>query len=139
MIAIFDRNGVYSGQSGKAHTALYVRQSSEGIEVVHQYKRCGTIKGTLIRFGGGKLAEFSTDDFKVQVAHSTVPSLRFPDQRFPDHRSGVSRKNVQGFPVVTPEDDADNYYVVEQRATRNVNQNPEDFVVHISRSTAPNL
>src|ERR1035437_9770718 len=45
VIAIFDHNGVYLGQEGldysggKAHTALYIRQSSEGIEVVHQHQQ----------------------------------------------------------------------------------------------------
>ena len=61
VIAIFNSNGDYQGSQfahnldGKAHTALYVRQSNEGIEVVHQYRGCGTIKGSLIRFGGQKL------------------------------------------------------------------------------------
>jgi hypothetical protein len=63
VIAIFNSNGDYQGSrfahnlNGTAHTALYVRQSSEGIEVVHQYKGCKTIKGSLIRFGGGRLAD----------------------------------------------------------------------------------
>jgi hypothetical protein len=60
VIAIFNSNGDYQGSKfaqnvhGKAHTALYFRQSAEGIEVVHQYAGCGLIKGALIRFGGGR-------------------------------------------------------------------------------------
>lgn len=87
VIAIFDTNGRYIGthvhahQGGVAHTALYVRQSSVGIEVVHQYRAAACIKGTLIRFGA---------------------------VRVPGHHSGVSASGV------LPEDDADNYYVVEK-------------------------
>jgi hypothetical protein len=54
IIAMFiDR--IYQNKSGLAHTALYVGQSHEGIEVVHQYRGIDRIKGTLIRFGGGTL------------------------------------------------------------------------------------
>jgi len=63
VIAIFDSNGRYIGTSlhdhshGVAHTALYVRQSAVGIEIVHQYKSasCPNIKGTLVRFDGQKI------------------------------------------------------------------------------------
>jgi hypothetical protein len=90
VIAIFDSNGRYIGTTkhvhsgGVAHTALYVRQTAAGIEVVHQFKSgsCPNIKGALIRFGGKNVA---------------------------GHRSGVSSPTGTG----TPEDDADNYYVVE--------------------------
>jgi hypothetical protein len=136
VIAIFE-HGVYSGKSGKAHTALYVRQSDEGVEVVHQYQGCGAIKGALIRFGGSKLREFSTGDFIVHASDSTVPSLAFANQTLPGHKSGVSRMGGM------PEDDADKYYVVERKPgvkpKPNVKQNPEDFAVHISGPTAPNL
>jgi hypothetical protein len=60
VIAIFDSNGRYIGTTkhshlgGVAHTALYVRQSSVGIEIVHQFKSCPHIKGTLVRFDGAK-------------------------------------------------------------------------------------
>ena len=60
VIAIFDSNGRYIGTTkhnhspGLAHTALYVRQSQVGIEIVHQWKSptCPKIKGALVRFGG---------------------------------------------------------------------------------------
>lgn len=86
VIAIFDSNGRYIGtkihahQPGLAHTALYVRQSDMGIEVVHQFKSpaCPCIRGTLIRFDG---------------------------RRIEGYRSGVQKG--------TPEDDGDNYFVVE--------------------------
>jgi hypothetical protein len=61
VIAIFNSNGDYQGSkfavhvSGFAHAALYVGQSSEGIEVVHQFHGCGHIRGALIRFGDPKL------------------------------------------------------------------------------------
>lgn len=61
VIATFDKNGRYIGTAihnhahGVAHTALYVRQTDIGVEVVHQFKGCGSIKGALIRFGGGRL------------------------------------------------------------------------------------
>lgn len=55
VIAMFI-NGVYQNKSGLAHTALYVGQSKDGIEVVHQYNTIPHIKGCLIRFGGGLLA-----------------------------------------------------------------------------------
>jgi hypothetical protein len=87
VIAIFDSNGRYIGTSkhshrNAAHTALYVRQSSAGIEIVHQFKSPSLekIKGALVRWGG---------------------------QSVLGHQSGVS---VSGG---TPEDDADNYHVVE--------------------------
>lgn len=142
VIAIFDHHGVYLGQkglnhkNGKAHTALYVRQSSEGIEVVHQHKGGPQIiGGTLIRFGGGKLrsGEFSTGDFKVQVSDSTVPSARFTEQKIKtlEHRSGVSLSNEKGG-APTPEDDADNYYVVELKS----HPVPAgDFEVQVGNST----
>lgn len=103
VIAIFDRNGVYVGQEhhshagGIAHTALYVRQSIEGIEVIHQFKRGGQpqpIQRTFIRFGGGKAIR--------------ACSPGWADQGI-DDKSGVSGTSTQ------PEDDADNYYVVELR------------------------
>lgn len=87
VIAIFDSNGRYIGTNrhshayGTAHTALYVRQSAVGIEIVHQFKSCPNIKGTLVRFSGRKAL---------------------------GHKSGVSRSGSG-----TPEDDAENYYVVE--------------------------
>ena len=86
-IALFDSNGRYVGTTrhnhsyGIAHTALYVRQSAVGIEIVHQFKSCHHIKGALVRFGG---------------------------KNKPGHTSGVSRTGYG-----TPEDDAENYYVVE--------------------------
>jgi hypothetical protein len=66
VIAIFDSNGRYIGTSrhshshGVAHTALYVRQSAIGIEVVHQFKSasCPNIKGALVRFGGQRTAGY---------------------------------------------------------------------------------
>lgn len=87
VIAIFDSNGRYIGTSrhshsdGVAHTALYVRQSAIGIEIVHQFKNSPYIKGALVRFGG---------------------------QQAKGHRSGVSTTGSG-----TPEDDANNYFVVE--------------------------
>jgi hypothetical protein len=52
VIATF-KNGKYTGlHDGTAHTALYVRQSSEGMEVVHQHRGIGRIQGALIRFRG---------------------------------------------------------------------------------------
>ena len=89
LIAIFHPNQAgewryVNKKGGIAHTALYVGQSDEGIEVVHQWQGPHPIKGTLIRFGGNKV---------------------------PGHDSGVSRRN-QLFNIVTPEDDADNYYTV---------------------------
>ena len=85
VIAIFDSNGCYIGtkkhvHSHLAHTALYLRQSAVGIEIVHQFKSCPYIKGALVRFDGKTL---------------------------PGFHSGVS--TLGG----TPEDDAENYYVVE--------------------------
>jgi hypothetical protein len=90
VIAIFDSNGRYIGTNkhshlgGVAHTALYVRQSAVGIEIVHQFKSasCPNIKGAVVRFGG---------------------------QSVPGHKSGVSSPSGTG----TPEDAAENYYVVE--------------------------
>ena len=87
VIAIFDSNGRYIGTQhhsylgGVAHTALYVRQSNEGIEVVHQIKSSDRIKGTLIRFGG--------------------------------HKTHGYNSGVLPFRTGTPEDYAENYYVVE--------------------------
>jgi hypothetical protein len=60
VIAIFDSNGRYIGTKrhshvgGVAHTALYVRQSDVGIEIVHQFKSasCPNIRGALVRFDG---------------------------------------------------------------------------------------
>jgi hypothetical protein len=58
VIAIFDSNGRYIGSSkhnhshGVAHVGLYVRQSAAGIEIVHQFKACTQIKGTLVGFSG---------------------------------------------------------------------------------------
>ena len=87
VIAIFDSNGCYVGTKkhahshGIAHTALYLRKSVVGIEIVHQFTSCPHIKGTLIRFDGKKV---------------------------PGFHSGVSTSGTG-----TPEDDAENYYVVE--------------------------
>jgi hypothetical protein len=127
VIAIFDSNGVYVGQkhhahkSGIAHVALYVQQSAEGIEVVHQHAKTDRIKGTLIRFGGGWLGDVCTNERADGY-----------------HKSGVSGKNIsrQG---ITLEDDADNYYVVELRpAAASKKPKPEDFAVHVSGTTALN-
>jgi hypothetical protein len=66
VIAIFDKHGHYANRKGGvAHTALYVRQSAIGIEIVHQFRSqaCPSIKGALVRFDG---------------------------QRPPGHKSGVS-------------------------------------------------
>jgi hypothetical protein len=60
VIAVFDSNGRYIGTKkhnhfpGLAHTALYVRQSPIGIEIVHQWKSssCPKIKAASVRFGG---------------------------------------------------------------------------------------
>jgi hypothetical protein len=123
-IAIFDSKGVYLGQKGhdfshgKAHAALYVRQSEEGIEVVHQFRDCGKIRGTLVRFGGCKLRQFDTTDFTLQALGSQAMAARSVDNTLPDHRSGVSKPNTSGAPIIFPEDDADNYYVVELRPKR---------------------
>jgi len=84
LIAIFHHNRYTNKRGGIAHTALYIGQSNEGIEVVHQYVGHKPIHGALIRFGGGKLNA---------------------------HMSGVSKRN-QLYRIVTPEDDADNYYTV---------------------------
>jgi len=105
VIAIFDSNGVYVGQDhhkfkklGIAHTALYVRQSQEGIEVVHQFGGKHTkINGTLIRFGGGWLGQACSPERADGYHHSAVSGVN------------TDRKGIQ------PEDDADNYYVVELR------------------------
>lgn len=112
VIAIFDSNGCYVGQSkhkykglGIAHTALYVGQSEQGIEVVHQFG--GTPpKGSLIRFGGGWIK---------------------------GHRSGVSAVNTSE-KGIQPEDDADNYHVVELRPRPRQETIPDasDFTVNIS-------
>jgi hypothetical protein len=145
VIAIFDSHGKYLGQKGydysggKAHTALYVRQSSEGIEVVHQFHN-HPVCGTLIRFGGERLTAFSTRDFNVRVSDSTVPSLRFAEQGIPAHLSGVSRLNTTRG-IVTPEDNADNYYVVELKPPPGSQQIPNktlnsDFEVQVTNSTA---
>jgi hypothetical protein len=86
VIAIFDSNGRYIGtkkhnhSGGRAHTALYVKQSTKGIEVVHQFTSSPNIKGALIPFHGTKEK---------------------------GHKSGVSAAGG------TPEDAAENYYVVE--------------------------
>ena len=86
-----------STKGGIAHTALYVRRRSEGIEVVHQHSGPKPIRGTLIRFGGRWLG----DECSPQRADGY-------------HKSDVSSKNT-GREGITPEDDADNYYVVELR------------------------
>jgi hypothetical protein len=120
VIAIFDTNsryvgtGVHSHKGGIAHTALYVRQSSEGIEVVHQYRGSHTIKGSLIRFGGGWLGDACNE----QRADGY-------------HKSGVSGLNTARRGI-TPEDDADKYYVVELRS----HVDPNQFEVIRSAPTA---
>jgi hypothetical protein len=83
LIAMFHTRHYVNKYGGLAHTALYVRQSQEGIDVVHQFGG-SPVKGTLIRFGGSKL---------------------------PGHVSGVSSRNRHQN-IVTPEDDANNYYTV---------------------------
>jgi hypothetical protein len=72
----------------------------------------------------------------IEVVHQYLNSrtikgslIRFGGQRVTGHKSGVSGSGGK------LEDDADNYYVVEQK----VRPNPEDFKVHISGPTAPNL
>jgi hypothetical protein len=52
VIATFKNNRYTGLHDGTAHTALYVRQSSEGMEVVHQHRGIGRIQGALIRFRG---------------------------------------------------------------------------------------
>lgn len=86
VIATFDSNGRYIGteihahKPGRAHIDLYVRQSSVGVEIVHQFKGSAIVSGALVRFGGHGAA---------------------------GHHSGVSASGN------TPEDDANNHYVVE--------------------------
>jgi hypothetical protein len=63
VIAVFNANGDYVGQKrypygpGTAHTAIYVRQNSEGIYVVHQFTHknkpeLDLVQFKFIRFGG---------------------------------------------------------------------------------------
>jgi hypothetical protein len=135
VIAIFDRHGVYLGQHGhdyshgKAHTALYVRQTSEGIEVVHQHEGNPLIKGTLVRFGGVR---------RLRPGGNPKNPADF-------YNSGVSKVNIhhQG---MTPEDDANNYYVVKLKPNLKPVQKPDaepvqkldhnqDFQVEVTNST----
>jgi hypothetical protein len=95
VIATFDSNGCYVGQahfhhqgSRLAHTALYLGQNKEGIEVIHQYAHHPARKA-LILFGGGKRGDACYADGYQST--------------------GVSRRGG------CVEDDADNYYVVELR------------------------
>ena len=120
VIATFDTNGCYVGQayfpfqnSGLAHTALYLSQSKDGIEVIHQYKHLGVrqlAKNALILFGGGIRGDACYAD-------------------------GYQKAGVSGVGGLV-EDDATNYYVVELRPKP---PNPDDFTVHASGPTAPNL
>jgi hypothetical protein len=107
LIAIFHHGHYLSKYGGVAHTALYVGQSDEGIEVIHQSK------GRLI----------------------TGALIRFDNLKSPGHLSGVSRRN-RHFNVVTPEDEGDNYYTV---TIAHGAPSLEDFKVHVSGATAPNL
>lgn len=83
LIALFHHGHYANKYGGLAHTALYIGQSNEGIEVIHQ-SLGRPITGGLIRF----------DYIKS-----------------PGHLSGVSHRN-RLFNVVTPEDDGNNYYTV---------------------------
>ena len=107
LIAIFHHRRYVGKYGGVAHTALYVVQSDEGVEVIHQSKG-RPITNALIR----------CDNLKS-----------------PSHLSGVSRIN-RHFNVVTPEDEGDNYYTV---TIAHGAPSLEDFKVHVSGATAPNL
>jgi len=71
VIAVFNSNGDYAGSQfathvhGLAHTALYVKQSAAGIEVVHQWQGCGSIRKSLISFGGGPHLTNNADNYYV--------------------------------------------------------------------------
>jgi hypothetical protein len=83
LIAVFHLRRYPSKYGGVTHTALYIGQTDEGIEVIHQ-SLGRPITGALIRF----------DDLKS-----------------PGHLSGVSHRN-RHFNIVTPEDDGNNYFTV---------------------------
>ena len=71
VIAVFNSNGDYAGSQfatnvhGRAHTALYVKQTNLGIEVVHQWFGCGTIRKSTIHFGGGANLAANADNYFV--------------------------------------------------------------------------
>ena len=150
VIAIFNKNLDYQGSRyaatkdpvtkksyGVAHAALYVAQTSEGIEVVHQNQTPGQITRSFIFFGGGgpKGQADSQGYFDVGKSQSGA-TLRWRDGRGdPSYHWGVSGSNK----LDLKEDDADNYCIVELKPDRSGTSNPEDFSVHVSGPTAPNL
>ena len=148
VIAIFNTNLDYQGSLfartkdpvtnqafGVAHTALYVAQTSEGIEVVQQNQAPHLITRSFIFFGGGGPRKPADSQGYYDVGRSlSGTTLQWRDgQGDPLYHWGVSRT------LHRREDDANNYYVVELKPNRSGVSNPQDFAVHVSGPTAPNL
>ncbi|HEY2235557.1 MAG TPA: BPSL0067 family protein [Candidatus Angelobacter sp.] len=120
VIAIFNKNLDYQGSHfatvrsfGIAHVALYIAQTANGIEVVHQNQTKGQITRSFIFFGGGRPGDhqIKCDDHGYYSLGTTKSGtiLRWRDMRpgDPSYHWGVSRS------LRLMEDDANNYYVVE--------------------------
>ena len=111
VIAIFDKNGHYTNEQGTAHAALYVDQTEKGIHVVNQNQKKGVITATFIPFGGRRVTQKIVNgvyDLGKNVAGKALFWKVDPDHD-DYHHWGVSGHLNQ------PEDDGDNYYVVERR------------------------
>jgi hypothetical protein len=148
VIAVFNSNSDYQGSQfaatkdpvtkqsfGVAHTALYVTQTSEGIEVVHQNQTPHLITRSFVFFGGGGPKKPANKQGYYDVGKSkSGTTLQWREKTSdPKYHWGVSGT------LHRLEDDANNYHVVELKPKHSATPNPEDFAVHVSGPTAPNL
>ena len=148
VIALFNTNLDYPGSRfwrtddpvthkpfGIAHTALYMGQTSDGIEVVHQNQTPNKITRSFIFFGGGGPRKQADKNgcYDVGVSKSGATLLWREKPNDPRYHWGVSKT------LHHAEDDGNNYYVVELKPMQVPKPDPEGFSVHVSGAVAPNL